>query len=152
MRKRDMVDYMQAKIYSEVYEILEILGQDYINKIPKKLYSLISDNRDKNYIPKYNKETPIYEQKLEKKTVAFLCMLHYNYWCESEMERRQINKILNYNQKLKIKEYDKYKQKFKKNKIKDKKENNQLIQVKAGIIEKIKKHLKSFIRKVNFYD
>ena len=77
-------------------------------------------------------------------------MLHYNYWCESEMERRQIKKILNYNQKLKIKEYEKYKQKFKENKTKEKKENNQLIQVKAGIIEKIKKHLKSFIRKVNF--
>ena len=89
-----MVDYMQAKIYSEVYEILEILGQDYINKIPKKLYSLISDNRDKNYIPKYNKETPIYEQKLEKKTVAVLWMLHYNYRSETEKEKQKKKKKL----------------------------------------------------------
>lgn len=144
-----MSNHIQLKINSEIYELLQILGEDYINKIPKEIYSNIRENKDENYIPRYSKDIPIYEQKLDKKTVAFLCMLHYNYWCESEKEKQQIEKILNYNQKLKIKKYDKYRERFKNNKSEEKtkdKENNKLISVKSGIIEKVKMYLKWIIK------
>ena len=34
-------------VYSEVYEILNILGKKYIDKLPKDLYNLIDESRDK---------------------------------------------------------------------------------------------------------
>ncbi len=142
-----MVNYMQSKIYSEVYELLRIMGEDYINKIPQGLYSKISENRDKNYITKYNKDLPIYEQELDKNTIAFLCMLHYNYWCESDNEKKQIEKILNYNQNLKIIKYNQYRERFKKKNIKSRNEENQLIQIKQGIIKKITNYIRLFIKK-----
>jgi len=142
-----MVNYMQSKIYSEVYELLRIMGEDYINKIPQGLYSKISENRDKNYITKYNKDLPIYEQELDKNTIAFLCMLHYNYWCESDNEKKQIEKILNYNQNLKIIKYNQYSERFKKKNIKSRNEENQLIQIKQGIIKKITNYIRLFIKK-----
>ena len=142
-----MVNYMQSKIYSEVYELLRIMGEDYINKIPQELYSKISENRDKNYITKYNKDLPIYEQELDKNTIAFLCMLHYNYWCESDNEKKQIEKILNYNQNLKIIKYNQYRERFKKKNIKSRNEENQLIQIKQGIIKKITNYIRLFIKK-----
>ena len=33
--------------YAEVYEILNLLGEKYINKIPKKLYDFINSSRKK---------------------------------------------------------------------------------------------------------
>ena len=38
-----------SKNYSEVYEILNLLGKKYIDKIPKKLYYFFEEERDKSY-------------------------------------------------------------------------------------------------------
>ena len=82
-----MVSNNQAVVYSEVYEILNILGEQYIKKIPEKLYKLIEDNRLKNYSPVYDINEPLAQQKISKNTAAFICMLHYNYWCADEKEK-----------------------------------------------------------------
>ena len=37
--------------YSEVYIFLNILGKSYINKISKKVFETIKNNRDLNYNP-----------------------------------------------------------------------------------------------------
>ena len=39
--KINMENLNIKKTYSEVYEILNILGEDFINKVPRKLYNLI---------------------------------------------------------------------------------------------------------------
>ena len=43
-----------ARAYSEVYEFINVLGNEYKNKIPEKLYLKIETKRDKTYIPKYD--------------------------------------------------------------------------------------------------
>ena len=83
--------------YSEVYSLLNILGQKYINSIPKKLYNVIENKRAKSYNPTYDLSIPLYKQKISKKGTALICLLHYNYWCESEEEKNKINQILKYN-------------------------------------------------------
>ena len=102
-----MVDIKQAKMYSEIYEILEILGDYYKNKIPKKTINLIKESKLEDYTPKYSRNIPLYKQKIDRKVVVFICMLHYNYWCESEEEKKQIKKILKFNQNREIEKYDK---------------------------------------------
>ena len=58
------------KVYSQVYSILQLLGNSYINKIPKKLYKLIDSQRDKDYNPKYNLEISFIEQNVNKRALA----------------------------------------------------------------------------------
>ena len=52
--------------YSEVYEILNLLGNDYITKLPKSLYAMIQEKRDINYNPKYDLTIPLINKMLEK--------------------------------------------------------------------------------------
>ena len=100
-----MVTNERALVYSEVYEILNILGEEYKNSIPEKLYKFIKENRSQNYKFEYDTNISLSEQKVTRKTVAFLCMLHCNYWCKSEEEKAQITKILEYNENKKRDKY-----------------------------------------------
>ena len=86
------------QIFSEVDGVLNMMGQEYINLIPKKLYELIEDNKDKNIKNSYKSEIPLTEQKISKEAISMICLIHYNYWCKTQEERNQINKILLYNQ------------------------------------------------------
>ena len=95
----------QAIIYSEVYGILDMLGGEYIKLIPEKLYKHIEENKNKEYAPTYDINKPLEEQNIKKRTAAFICMLHYKYWCESDEEKKEIVDILNEN-------YEKQKEKY----------------------------------------
>lgn len=103
-----MEDNKQALVYSEVYAILNSLDKKYKNSVPTKLYNLIKENREKNYTPTYDMKIPLSRQNVSKKAAAFLCLLHYNYWCTSEEEKAKINKVLEYNYKKNREKYFKY--------------------------------------------
>ena len=102
------------QIFSEVDGVLNMMGQEYINLIPKKLYELIEDNKDKNIKNSYKSEIPLTEQKISKEAISMICLIHYNYWCKTQEERDKINNILLYNEE--------------KNNEKRKKNNNVFVQ------------------------
>lgn len=109
-----MIEENKMQVYSEVYGILNSLGRTYINSIPKKLYDLIDEKRDKTFNPIYDVSAPLSEQKISKKATEFICMLHYNYWSTSE-EKNKINKVLKYNTEQARNMYFKYEEKLNKN-------------------------------------
>ena len=43
------------EIYSEVYSILNLLGDNYISRLPKKIYEIIENKRDFDYQEIYKK-------------------------------------------------------------------------------------------------
>lgn len=96
-----MVVNRQATMYSEIYGILNMLGNDYKDSIPKQILNLIEDKRFKDYTPKYNVSIPLWKQNISKGATEFICMLHYNYWIKSEDEKNEIDNILTNNQKKK---------------------------------------------------
>ena len=55
------------EIYSEVYQVLNLLGDEYINKLPRSLYNMIKEKRDINYIPQYTEDLPLNQQNIQKK-------------------------------------------------------------------------------------
>ncbi len=63
------------KVYSQVYSILQLMGNSYINKIPKKFYKLIDSKRDKTYNPTYNLDTNFIEQNVNKKALSIICLI-----------------------------------------------------------------------------
>ena len=39
------------EIYSEVYQVLKLLGNEYIDKLPKSLFNMLEEKRDIHYNP-----------------------------------------------------------------------------------------------------
>ena len=78
------------KAYAEVDKILSFIEFRYIEKIPKKMRDMFKNEKLKGYEPNIDRNTPLEEQKLERKTLAILAMLNLNYWCENEEEKKEL--------------------------------------------------------------
>jgi len=56
------------KSYSEVYEILDLMGSTYLDKIPGKVKELINNERDKEFKTTIQIDIPLDKQGLQKDT------------------------------------------------------------------------------------
>ena len=77
-------------IYNEVYYVLHVLGDKYINKIPIKLYEFIKSNKGLNEIDYIDKAKNIADQ-LSEDTVTFISYLNLEYWCSGSEKERLLN-------------------------------------------------------------
>ena len=135
------------KAYAEVDEILANMESIYVEKIPKKIRELFSNNRLEGYTPNINSKIPLDEQNLQKKTYSILAMLNLNYWCENENEKQELIAIYAENDRKKEEELrEKYnpdnlfKNKHKEiNKEIEKENETAIVQYHESILTKIKK-------------
>lgn len=74
-------------IYNEVYYILHILGEKYINKIPKELYAFIESNKEQKEIDYIDKSKNIATQ-VQNDTITFISYLNLEYWCNPNEKER----------------------------------------------------------------
>ena len=86
------------EMYSEVYGILKALGDKYINKLPKTVLKVITESKEENYNPEYSMSVPLKEQDINRKSLAMIALFHYNYWCETEEERKKFKNMLETNE------------------------------------------------------
>ena len=86
------------EIYSEVYQILNLLGNDYIDKLPTSLINMLREKREINYNPEYTDDIPLNEQNIKKETMSIITLLYLNYWCEDENEKLEVKQILKSNE------------------------------------------------------
>lgn len=84
-------------MYSEVYSILMLLGEEYINKLPLKLVNFIKKNKLNSYTPQYSLDRPLSEQEIQKDSIAMIVMLNYKYWTKDDNEKKEIFTILKEN-------------------------------------------------------
>lgn len=92
------MDIKTKEIYSEVYSILNMLGESYIEKLPSKLYNLIKEEKSAEYNPQYNGTIALEQQNIKKETLSMIALFHLNYWCNSEEEKHELNKLFNENE------------------------------------------------------
>ena len=92
------------EMYSEVYGILQALGEKYINKLPKTVLKVITESKEENYNPEYSMSIPLKEQGINRKSLAMIALFHYNYWCETEEERKKFKNMLETNEEKHQKE------------------------------------------------
>ena len=147
------MEQVTKDIYSELYAILQVLGNEYINKLPIKLYDMIENKRNYDYTPKYNEEVDFNKQGVKRETISVLALLYLNYWCESEEEKNKLNNYFIENEKKYQKEL---REKYDPDKIFDNNlfsnnsekiiENNSLAVVKPKnkIIQLVEKIIKMF--------
>ena len=55
------------EIYSEVYQVLNLLGNEYIDKLPVDLINMLKQKREVNYNPQYTEDIPLKDQNIKKK-------------------------------------------------------------------------------------
>ena len=86
------------EIYSEIYQILILLGYEYINKLPSSLFNMLKEKRDINYNPIYREDIPLEKQNIRTETISIIVLLYLNYWCEDEKEKNELKQLLKNNE------------------------------------------------------
>lgn len=126
----------------EVECILKKLESKYINKIPKEIWNFIEQNKDKEYIYKYDESKALEDQDLNIDTIAILTYINMEYLL-NEKEKSEIQEILKIDEQIAEKEKkEKYNidNIFKENSndVKPHEEElNQLIEPKESTIKRI---------------
>ena len=92
-------------IYSEVYAILNMLGKEYINKLPNDIYTIIKEEKSTEYNPIYATTVALDKQDVKKETISIIAFLHLNYWCNEE-EKIKLRELFDENE-------DKYQEELK---------------------------------------
>ena len=81
------------KAYSEIYEILNLMEEEYVNKVPQKLRDLFKMEKEDNFSVNINTDKPLENQNLQKDTLTILAVLYINYWSESDEEKQELIKL-----------------------------------------------------------
>lgn len=84
------MDENYKKSLTEIYEILKIMPESILNKIPQKLKDIIEKERDINY--QVIIKEPLNTADFKYETVVFLGMLYRDFLC-SEEERKKLKSI-----------------------------------------------------------
>lgn len=136
--------------YAEIDEILNLLEDDYRERVPKKVRDFFKEEKMKDYHPEIDIEKPLIEQNLKRETMVLLAILNLNYWCENEKEKQHFLNESDKNEEEKKELEEKYNPDnlFKKEKqIKIlKEENTSLIEYKkTNMLKRV------FERIINFF-
>lgn len=135
--------------YAEIDEILNLLEDDYRERVPKKVRDFFKEEKMKDYHPEIDIEKPLIEQNLKRETMVLLAILNLNYWCENEDEKKSFLDELDKNEEEKNELEEKYNPDnlFKKKQDESTENNLQIIEYKKPnfiqiLLTKIKKIFK----------
>ena len=135
--------------YAEIDEILNLLEDDYRERVPKKVRDFFKEEKIKDYHPEIDIEKPLIEQNLIRETMVLLAILNLNYWCENEEEKQRFLNELDKNEEEKKELEEKYNPDnlFKKKQDESTENNLQIVEYKKPnfiqiLLTKIKKILK----------
>ncbi len=79
----------------EVDCILKKLDDEYINKIPQEVWDFITENKDENYVFKYDDNKTLAEQNLSIDTISILTYINMEYLLEEEAKRELLDLLKN---------------------------------------------------------
>ena len=142
--------------YSEVCTILNMLEDEYKERVPKNVMDFFGEERDKEYNPIIDVNIPLEKQNLKRKTLVLLAILNLNYWCDSEEEKQEILDSFAKNEELKRLKEKELTENYNINNLFNKIENTEnktevsLIEYKEqNFIQKIISKIKSLFRRKN---
>ena len=142
--------------YSEVCTILNMLEDEYKERVPKNVINFFEEERNKEYNPIINVNIPLEKQNLRRKTIVLLAILNLNYWCDSEEEKQEILDSFSKNEELKRLKEKELTENYNINNLFNKIENTEnktevsLIEYKEqNFIQKIISKIKSLFRRKN---
>ena len=143
-----------TKCLVQLDEVLNYLSTENLEKIPDEIRNGIKEQKDKEYIWKYDESKSLKEQELARRTVAMLSYLNMEYLLNNE-QREYLNKIHRINeQKLEKERQNIYNQyglfNNKKSTTKQEDISNEsvaMVENKESILKKILKKIKNMLKK-----
>ncbi len=143
--------------YAEVASFLNVLDRKYLEKIPKKFREIINKNKKTNYEIEYDLTKPLYEQNISREAVSIIALMHLNYWCSNEQEKKQLMQLFNDISRKKEEEKQKLystenlfnnRQNVETNtEIKEAANNIQMVEYKESIFKKVMNWIKNIFNK-----
>lgn len=127
------MDDILKNAYAEVYQILNILGNEYKRKVPSKLRKQFKENRNTNH--KIDKQL----NNVSRTALIIISVLNLKYWEKdsqklAELRKKYNNNEIEYQQKINVYKKDGW---LKRNKAQEIVEEVSLQEVKPSVIEKI---------------
>lgn len=146
--------YEIRQAYTEVYQVLQNMPHEYVNKIPSKILEMLKETKFEDYKLNINKENPIDRTKLTKQTMIILAMFNYQYWCPNRKVKNDLYKIYSQNEENYQKEIQENLDNLFKNNRNDTTQNNvpikdnvAMVEYKTSIFTKIVNWLKKILKK-----
>lgn len=87
------------RVFSEVYSVLNALGNKYIDKIPKKVFEIIEKNRDLEYEPEIDRNKALNKQNISKEAINMIAKIDLDFWCKTNQEKSEMHILLKENEK-----------------------------------------------------
>lgn len=128
----------KVKTFSEIYCLLNLFPKSYIDKLPKKLLTLIEQNSDSKYFIEVDITKSLEEQNISEETKNTLVVFKYNYWAD-EKEKKKILEQLKRNE-------NKYNEE-----VKEKYNLNNFFKDQKTTVETIEKSVKIVEYKESFF-
>ena len=144
-----------AKCLVQLDEILNYLSLDNLEKIPFEVRNSIKQQKDKEYIWKYDESKTLKEQELDRRTIALLSYLNMEYLLNPEQKEfmEKIHKINE--QKIEKEKQDRYNyDNLFNNKTsttiqeENKSENIAIVEYKESLFKKIMNKIKKIFIKI----
>lgn len=89
-----MVDKNYAIAISELLHYFKGFSAEEIDKIPVELINFFKENADESYKCDFDYNANIEDLHLRDETYGLISMICYNYWCESQEEKKQYLNLL----------------------------------------------------------
>ena len=87
---------MESVAYTEVYELFQFLGNNYINKLPKEIWKKIDENKLTEYDQSVIQRR-IKNNEMSEEAPKMYLSLKLNYLCTDELEKAMILAQLKHN-------------------------------------------------------
>lgn len=133
--------------FTEVYEILNCLDEEEVNKIPEEVRNVIEKNRNLDYNYEVNYDEDLSNQPMLTETKAILFNLFRDYLSNPEQKQ----KILKMQQEERIENEQHKQEKYNKNIFEEKKETNkteklEITEYKESFINKAWNYIKKLFK------
>lgn len=92
-------------INQEVYEILNLMGNQCIARIPEDIYKIFEGNRNKNYNVKFKTLEELNTDNVSRKSIEIITYLYLEYICDTTQYANELKEILTKNEQRVIEEY-----------------------------------------------
>ena len=90
------LNYEKKYAYAELEEILNWLGSEYINKLPRRILQVIKYEKKQSYKPQIDFSKPL-ENQVRQETKNMIAYLNCKYWLQDEEEKSKIKSSIRKN-------------------------------------------------------
>lgn len=90
------LNYEKKYAYAELEEILNWLGSEYINKLPRRILQVIKYEKKQSYKPQIDFSKPL-ENQVRQETKNMIAYLNCKYWLQDEEEKNKIKSSIRKN-------------------------------------------------------